>query len=142
MSLAKLNYIEQEDIKGCGLACIAMLTFNSYQNVKDTYVNLFMKDINEAGIYLDEELALLSYLGYRDSIIQYAGVCSLHQGRTFLLCVPSLNYPDIIHRIIVQTPLDINNPRIVYDPSPNKKYTDLPEVWFDVIEVVHGEINE
>ena len=142
MSLAELNYIEQEDEKGCGLACIAMLTFNSYKDVKDAYSLLFKKDINTDGIYLDEELTLFSYFGYREAIICYSGIYSLHPERTFLLCAPSLNYPGTIHRIIIQTPKDINIPVKVYDPSPNKKYTDIPTIWFDVIEIVHGESNE
>ena len=138
MSLAKLELITQEDEKGCGLACIAMLTGVPYWEVKELYEDTFNKDINEEGISEYEELTLLDKLGFRNSIIQYGNTCSLHPGRTFLLCVPSLNSKEGgIHRIIAQTfPEGIK----VYDPSnKEKKYTEIPNCWFEVIEIVHGE---
>jgi hypothetical protein len=135
--MQKLEYVMQEDEKGCGLACIAMLTGHSYRAIKYLYEHLLNKDINTEGIYHFEQLVILSYLGFRDSVIEYGTHCSLHPGRAFMLSVPSLNTPGGIHNIIFQAHPEGN---IIYDPSnKEKKYTELPSIWFDVMEIVYAE---
>ena len=52
-------FVKQEDQHGCALACIAMLTGETYQEIVSYYQNVFNKGHIKDGISIPEVRALL-----------------------------------------------------------------------------------
>ena len=144
MSLLNLTPIYQEDPTGCVLACIATVTQIPYEEVKRTFCYLFGE--LEDGVTSHQEKAILAKLGWGHSIIEYDRYSSLHDNKTFILTVPSLNNtPHGAHRIVMQ--IDSDGNRYIHDPNGKeglKRYgTAEGETsvicFFEPTEIIYGK---
>jgi len=55
-----MKLIKQEDVQGCGIACLAMVTGKTYQEV----LNDFMNDFEQQGMSLEGIMEYLKDFGY------------------------------------------------------------------------------
>lgn len=127
----KIDTITQEDSTGCGIACIAMVTGKSYQEVKEivkTEPNFAMtpKQLQHA-----LEQYKMAYIPYSYPV--------LWPGRVYIITVPSLNILGGGHYMVI----DYRNEdsALLHDPNLNKEgkkvygYDADLQSYSEVIEV-------
>ena len=147
MSTPELNRVYQKEKADCVLACIATVTDVSYSDLAEALGEDFGLVIEE-GISCEYEAYLLGKF-WKYSYINYERGASLYPNRTYLLTLPSLNYPnEASHRVVVQTGKGGEGIIFVHDPSTKDKRYGLeegeanPKVFFEVTEIIYSEDSE
>lgn len=110
-----MNFIKQENKYGCGIACIAMATNLSYNDIFKL-VPLKITDFNKEGITPEYAQSILNELGYRNELryrtvlhtqakredlrYNFADILMIQRGKHFLLSIcnwvydPALNFTE------------------------------------------------
>lgn len=125
-----IKLVTQGD-KDCVLACIAMASGLSLDDVREAY-----PEFDGTGINTMETIKIIERLK-----IPYVWQINAHiyEQRVYILTVPSLNFPGGNHSIVVSYDNDVPS---VYDSNNGyegrKFYKDWNDVksWADVIEII------
>lgn len=110
----KIKHVRQLHPSGCIIACLAMVTKQTYQDVEKDFSPLDVRGLStrEMTDYLDKKNIKYTMLKYPD----------LGWGGVYLAVVPSVNSPRCNHQIVI----DYNeNQMVVLDPNKGnrgKKY--------------------
>lgn len=130
--MIELKHVMQEDSHGCVIACIAIITGRSYQEIKKDFPDF---EDNSKGIGADERDLVL----VRHQMLPVRTVDThLYADKVYLVSVPSLNIEATMHAIVIDCRTDVSFK--VYDPQAGiegkKAYTsDSMLSWADVTEI-------
>jgi hypothetical protein len=117
----KYERIQQQNYKGCAIACLAMAAGVSYDEmfrVVEVYFDAIRPRDGYDGMNDEDERQILLHFGFRmmpvrrfgDGLRAYVG------NNPAILCVPSINMPTYNHAVFWTG-------RELHDPSPYKKYS-------------------
>lgn len=125
-----MNFVKQEHKYGCGIACVAMATDKTYQEILKLVPNE-ITDFNKRGICPESVQSILNELGYRNEL-RYRTILHSQNKRVDL----RYNFAD---KLIIQkgTHFLISICDWVYDPALNFGDTNCD---YSILELPEKEI--
>ena len=131
-----IDFVQQRCDKGCGVACMAMVSGESFDKIlgikggiPETYPSEFDSIFKELGVKYERQL-----------------IPHLEENSLYIVTVPSINIKRMLHYIVVKTYSAINNGNNInvdiYDPNKgrgNEFYGDgenTLDTYAEVIEIL------
>lgn len=127
--MIEIKHVQQQDDKSCVIACIAMITGKSFEDIYK-----IAKEV-PCGEEEQNKLLVLNNI-YPKRFLDN----TLYINKRYIVSTPSLNFPGIMHCIVIDT--NSNGSISVYDPQKDVKdkkyYTHKNlESWGDVTEIIY-----
>ena len=129
-------FVKQEDPHGCALACIAMLTGETYKEIVEFYKSIFNEEHTKEGTSIEKIRALLTLKGIKYNI--YAETPYLVQGNVYLMDKPSETNNYWFHSVLTIT--DKDGGIWIYDPMLEEPYEFKQDfIYCNVLQIVQEQ---